>query len=146
MPDAENGRIEPAIFAGQSLTPFTGRRTELDRLGSLLLEHELVCVHGPVGIGKSRLCREAGRELSSRFPDGIGYAALEGVRTHPRLVSAVAQAAGLSFYSSGGKLEQLAAYLDGRRMLLVCDGIEDFDGLDGLLDGLLPSLGRAVVL
>jgi len=146
MSDADNGRIDRAIFEGRSLTPFTGRRTELDRLGSLLLEHELVCVHGPVGIGKSRLCREAGRGLSSRFTDGIGYAALEGVRTRPRLVSAMAQAAGLSFYSSRGKLEQLAAYLDGRRMLLVCDGIEDFDGLDGLLDGLLPSLGRAAVL
>ncbi|MFO7949514.1 MAG: tetratricopeptide repeat protein [Candidatus Fermentibacteraceae bacterium] len=146
MPDAENGRIEPAFFEGRSLTPFTDRRTEMDALGSLLLEHELVCVHGPVGIGKSRLCREAGRELSSRFPDGIGYAALESVRSRPRLVSAMAQAAGLSFYSSQGRLEQLAAYLDGRRMLLVCDGIEDFDGLEGLLDALLPSLGRAVVL
>jgi tetratricopeptide (TPR) repeat protein len=146
MCETESGSTDPFASEGASLTPFTGRRAELDRLGSLLQECELVCVHGPVGIGKSRLCTEAGRRLSPLFPDGVVRVGLQSIRTPHRLTSALAQAAGLSFYSNSDKLEQLVGYLDGRRMLLVCDWIEDFDDLDGLLDRLVRAMGESAML
>lgn len=146
MDETEAGRYEELPFPGEPLTPFTGRESELTRLGSLLVECELVCVHGPVGIGKHRLCRETARTFADAFPDGVAEADFESLRSRQRIVATLAHSAGLSFYSDSDKLHQLASYLHGRRMLLLCGGLEDFDGLDELLDGLLDGLGETVML
>jgi non-specific serine/threonine protein kinase len=146
MGETGSGSSATTPFQGEPLTPFTGRETELDRLGSLLVECELVCVHGPVGIGKTRLCREAAARHRADFPDGVGYAAMEGLRSERRIVSAMAHSAGLAFYSDSGKLDQLLSYIDGRRMLLFCDSVEDCPELESLLDSLVPVLGDTVLV
>ena len=146
MSENGSGRNAPSPIQGEVLTPFTGRDTELDRLGSLLVECELVCVHGPVGVGKTRLCAEAARKYGSDPFDGVGYAVLEGLRSGRRMLSAIAHAAGLSFYSNSGKLDQLVSYIQGRSMLLFLDSVEEYPELEKLLDSLLPVLGDTVIV
>jgi predicted ATPase/DNA-binding SARP family transcriptional activator len=52
-------------------TSFVGRGDELAQVSGVLLEHRLVTLTGPPGVGKSRLAVEAARSLEAEFPDGI---------------------------------------------------------------------------
>ena len=66
-------------------TPFWGRKAELRQINDLILDpaRRLLTVVGPGGIGKTRLCIEAARELSAtgEFPDGIFFLALAAAET-----------------------------------------------------------------
>jgi predicted ATPase/tetratricopeptide (TPR) repeat protein len=50
---------------------FVGREQRMDDVSSALAQHRIVALHGPAGIGKTRLAlRIAGRELSHASPPG----------------------------------------------------------------------------
>src|SRR5271154_4258552 len=53
-------------------TRFVGRRREMSELRTLLVEHPLVTVLGPPGVGKTRLATELARALASEYGDGGG--------------------------------------------------------------------------
>lgn len=85
-------------------TPFVGRQGELAALVAAVLEHHLVTVTGPCGVGKSRLAAQAAADLGDTFVDGFCYLDM----------SQVAPTADL--HGTFGHLPGLAA---GRRLLLL---------------------------
>ena len=121
----------------RQLTPFIGRRQALDQLTELLRDDgvRLVTVHGPGGIGKSRIAIEVASRLEDEYPDGVAFVALDAVRDAALLAGEIATALGLRETAGGGPIERLVASLARRQMLLILDNFE------GLLDG-VPLLSR----
>jgi predicted ATPase len=120
-----------------ALTSFIGRRGPLQDLLALLRRPDvrLVTLHGPGGIGKSRLAVEAASRVTDAFPDGVAFVPLDTVREPGLLAGAIAYSLGLRETTSAGPLERLAEVLRDRRMLLVLDNFE------GLLSA-VPDLTR----
>ncbi len=109
-------------------TTFVGRDDELAELYDLLglPECRLVTLTGPGGIGKTRLALQAAQEQVNTFSDGVVFVPLASVTTLESMILAIADALGTAFYpqNSAGPSEQLLAYLDSRKMLLVLDNFE----------------------
>src|SRR5215510_2305489 len=63
----EPGRLARAPAA---LTRFIGRDAELGLLAGALRDGRLVTLHGPGGVGKTRLAVEVARAAGSSFPSG----------------------------------------------------------------------------
>jgi tRNA A-37 threonylcarbamoyl transferase component Bud32/tetratricopeptide (TPR) repeat protein len=112
--------VEPASEDGQ---PFVGRRTELALLRAAFDASSkgrlaMVLVSGSSGIGKSRLLRRFGAELTA---DGVGAVLLEG-RCHEReaipykTIDGVVDA--LSRVLSGMPASEVAAFLPTQRTML----------------------------
>ena len=108
------------------LTPFVGREDLLGEIGQRLSDPDchLLTLVGPGGSGKTRLAVEAAREQVARFADGVYWVSLAPLRSTDTMVSALAQAIGLSFYREGDPWQQVLDYLRRRHMLLVLDNLE----------------------
>ncbi len=112
----------PGYFTG-----FVGRGATLASvLEWLEADARLLTVHGPPGIGKSRLATEFLRsEASARFPGGRFWCSLEGVATIDELLQRLATTLDQRIPSRRRGVEQLAHALNRRgRCLLVLDGAE----------------------
>ncbi len=119
------------------LTPFVGRKRELEEITELLNDADtrLVTLIGPGGIGKTRLAIEAARTRIDHFQDGVYLVALApldatdsvaffGTTMSDFIVSAVAGALGFSFYAGSKPARQLLDFLRDKHLLLVMDNFE----------------------
>jgi predicted ATPase/DNA-binding SARP family transcriptional activator len=107
-------------------TPFVGRAAELRLIERRLTGPECrwLTILGTGGIGKTRLAIEAGRSLARAFRDGVRFVDLSGVQDVGYVVPAVATALGLDALPPGEPERHVAAYLRGKRLLLVLDDLE----------------------
>ncbi|RMF29683.1 MAG: hypothetical protein D6759_13410 [Chloroflexi bacterium] len=122
-------------------TPFVGREQELTEIQRLLADPacRLLTLVGPGGIGKTRLALQAAAQNHDRFLHGVCYIPLTSVPSSTFLVSAIAEALGLSFRGTEAPQAQLLNHLREKEVLLLLDGFEH------LLDGapLLAEILRA---
>ncbi|MBX3059826.1 MAG: hypothetical protein KF770_25520 [Anaerolineae bacterium] len=136
----------PGVFA--ALTPFVGRRAELEHLGMQLLDPNcrLLTVMGMGGMGKTRLALELAATAVPHFPDGVTFVDLSSLAGSELLVTAVTDALNLPLVGSASPETQLANYLSPRHMLLVLDNFESV--LDGatLVAHLLAVAPRLTLL
>src|SRR5690606_11277107 len=99
------------------------REAELDAVVQALTtgESRLVTVHGPGGIGKTRLAQEAIRSaaLELAFGPERYFMALEGVASADLVPSAVAKVVALGAVAGAGTWTGLAGAIGDRRLLLV---------------------------
>ncbi len=118
-------------------TSFVGRGGLLQRLADLVRDDavRLVTVHGPGGIGKSRLAIEVASLVTESFPDGVVFVSLDAVRDPELLPAEVLAALGMRETETGGPEERLVEVLRARKMLLILDNFE------GLLAG-VPFVSR----
>lgn len=123
---------EPQSNLGESENAFIGREALVETVRVWATDRTMewiLCLHGPGGVGKTRLAREAGRTLRGQF-DRICLVNLESQSPEtvtPALVaSAMAQALGLS---EGLKEpdKELAALLARQKVLLILDNFESAD-------------------
>lgn len=132
-------------------TPFIGRRPELERVKSLLLDpaQRLVTLTGPGGTGKTRLSIQAASEIAEHFPDGVWFAPLAALQSADGLVPAVAKALDFSFYKEEERpRQQLLEYLWEKELLLILDNFEHLagNGAVQLLTDILQTARRVKLL
>jgi predicted ATPase/class 3 adenylate cyclase len=118
-----------------------GRDPLIGEVRSRLIDHPLVSLVGPAGVGKTRAAVEAaGRELGT-FDDGVFFVDLTAATSDGEVLSAFVSAvkAGVQPDCTGD--DMLVAHLDGRHTLLVVDNCEHV--IDGAAEVIDMLLGRA---
>ncbi|MBS0447138.1 MAG: hypothetical protein JSR59_14460 [Proteobacteria bacterium] len=120
------------------LTALFGREREIQELTAAIEAHRVVTVTGMGGAGKTRLCVETARR-QRRF-DLACLVRLESCDDAGLIADQIREALGLRAGATS-VMRQLAASMDGQRVLLVLDGFEQLVGdiarktLAALLDG-----------
>jgi DNA-binding SARP family transcriptional activator/predicted ATPase len=111
-----------------SLTPLVGRQAELAEIKDRLQDPacRLLSLIGPGGSGKTRLALEAAAQQVGQFAHGVFFVSLAPLQSADAIAPAVAQALGLTFYSSGGgdPEQQLLDYVRQKSLLLILDNFE----------------------
>jgi len=119
-------------------TRLVGRRRELSELRTLVVEHRMVTVLGPPGVGKTRLATELALGLLDEYgkAGGVWRVDLTEASDADAVASAVARTLGLGVVGGGATLQSaIGAALAGRgRSLVVLDAAE----------GGVAPLGRAL--
>jgi predicted ATPase/Tfp pilus assembly protein PilF len=119
-------------------TRFVGRRREMSELRTLLVEHRLVTVLGPAGVGKTRLATELARALLDGFGSegGAWRVDLSEARDVDSACAAIARTLSVNVTSGGrSATTALGSAIASRPATLVI--------LDAA-DGCAPFLGRAL--
>ncbi|WP_067461155.1 BTAD domain-containing putative transcriptional regulator [Actinomadura macra] len=128
--DPAEARPAPATNLPAEVTGLVGRDAALGAVTGLLDRSRLVTLHGPGGVGKTRLAVAAARLVLERYPDGVWIVPLdEGASrgaTVDDLAGLVTGVLGLrddagTQGTAGGRL---AEALRGKRVLLVLDNCE----------------------
>jgi predicted ATPase len=127
-----HGDVAPGFLPGSLPTPPTeiiGREHELLAVGALLRDPavHLVTLVGPGGIGKTRLALEVARQVSTTAPVGllgVSFIDLAAVGDASMWPDAVVAALGIRPEGTRPVLDLLIDRLQGRRLLLVLDNVE----------------------
>ena len=149
VPAAGPGR-PPAPWPAP-LTPIVGREDELAAVVALLRDPDvhLVTLIGPGGIGKTRLAIEVARMMSMAGPadlDGVSFIDLAAVRDAAGWPEAVTAVLGIRPEGTRPVLDLLIDRLQGRRLLLVLDNVEQLVAAASDLGTLLAACPDLTVL
>jgi predicted ATPase/DNA-binding SARP family transcriptional activator len=106
------------------VTSFVGRDEDRLAVTRLLGEARLLTLHGPGGVGKTRLALEVISGLGARYRDGICFCDLAAVSRPSAVTRAIATATGVSERAFQPLDDQLIEALAGRQLLLVLDNCE----------------------
>jgi predicted ATPase/DNA-binding CsgD family transcriptional regulator len=107
-----------------TLSSFVGRSETVREVAGLLGTNRLVTVLGPGGVGKTRLAGEVGRQVATRFADGVWLVELAAVTDPDRIPAAVTAALQVPPRPGMPDTAVLAAALTRRQLLIVLDNCE----------------------
>jgi predicted ATPase/DNA-binding SARP family transcriptional activator len=129
-------------------TPLIGREVELGQLREFLSDptHRLITLHGPGGIGKTRLALALAAEEAHAFEHGAAFVPLDSVRTADFLAPAILAALNVAMQGQRSPRDQLFAFLRQREILLVLDSFEHLMSESGLVADLLRHAPRLTLL
>ena len=131
-------------------TPFFGREAEVTRLEELLGSPacRLVTLTGAGGNGKTRLALRVAERAGQRgdFRGGVVFASMASAGTVEELPLRVAQAARVRLPVTSAPLEELAAELGDRELLLVLDNLEHLEGAAEAVGRLLSACPHVRVI
>lgn len=129
------------------MSSFIDRATETARARRLLLDHRLVTLTGPGGVGKSRLAARVAGQSRRAFPDGVWHVELAALDDPGLLAQTVADRLGATERSSRPPMAAMREFLRERRVLLVLDNCEHLVAACAELVGaLLPHAPGLTVL
>jgi predicted ATPase len=129
-------------------TPLIGREDEVAAVKALLLQSDarLVTLSGPGGVGKTRVALQVAAETVADFADGVIFVSLAAVGEPRLVVSALAQALGVTESGHQPLLESLKVFLRDKEMLLLIDNFEQVVAAAPLLSELLIRSPRLKLL
>ena len=129
------------------VTSFVGRDEDRLAVTGLLGDVRLLTLHGPGGVGKTRLALEVISRIGTRYRDGICFCDLAAIARPAAVTRAIATAAGVSERAFRRLDDQLIEALAGRQLLLVLDNCEHVaDGIAVIADRLLRETRDITVL
>ncbi len=138
-PSANPNNLPASTFA------IMGRACEIDAISRLLLDHRLVSLLGPGGIGKSRVGLAAAHQLLPDFSGGVWIADLAPLTDGEQVPAAIAAVLGLPHLVSARK--QTGEGPDGLPILLVLDNCEHvIDAVSHAVETLLQANGAIRLL
>lgn len=105
-------------------TSFVGRTAEVEQIKELLGTTRELTLLGTGGTGKTRLAIEVGREMLEIYPDGVWLVELATLEKDSSFTDAVAATLGVREEAGRTLREALAAFLCGRKTLLILDNCE----------------------
>ena len=120
---------------------FIGRDREAADLADLVRNRPLVTLHGPGGVGKTRLAVETADDLLEEFPDGVWFVDLAAVTDPATVPLAVAAVLGVRDQPGRSDTETLVEHLAAARALLVLDNCEHV--VDAVAELVTTLLGAA---
>jgi predicted ATPase len=128
-------------------TPLVGRDPERLEVASMLTDDacRLLTITGPGGTGKTRLALQVALDLHAggAFPDGVAVVLLDSLTDPEQLPQRLAEALGVRLQGAAPPLQQVAAAIRDRRLLLLLDNFEQLvEGAEQLSDllGACPHL------
>lgn len=121
-------------------TPLIGRDDLIVHIRRLLLEHRLVSLIGPGGVGKTRAAIEASGQELANFPGGVFFVDLTSTANRAEVLAALVGGVRSQVPPDRTAEEHLAVQLGERPALIVVDNCEHVVELAAeLLDGLLTA-------
>ena len=108
-------------------TELLGRDEDVESIAEMLDAHRLVTLTGFGGTGKTRLALAAAADRAHRFPQGVFFVDLAPLSDGSLVGLAAAEAVGLAtgqVTDTGSALDQAAAGLSGKDLLLILDNCE----------------------
>jgi DNA-binding SARP family transcriptional activator len=123
-PDTRDTAVTRAPSLPLPVTSFVGRDEDLMAVAGRLDRARLVTLHGPGGVGKTRLALEVAERTGDSYRDGVCFCDLAAVTEPHAVVRALATAAGLSERAFQRLDDQLVEQLADRHLLLVMDNCE----------------------
>jgi predicted ATPase len=133
-----------------SLSPFVGRRAEVDEVSGLMASANLITLTGVGGAGKTRLALEVAGHNLDAFPDGAFFVELAPLSDPALVPDRVTTTLGMAteeVKTASDLTERLGQYLQARGVLLVLDNCEHLvAAAAALADDLLSRCPRLVIL
>lgn len=148
---ASNLRLSQADYPNNlpvSLTPFIGRKKELETLSNLMTDSRvrLITILGAGGMGKTHLAVEAARQHVDDFPDGTFFVPLAQVSEARNIAPTIMETLGLPFQAMGDLGGSLRETLKDKKLLLVLDNFEHLLGAGDFLVQLLQATNHLKLL
>ena len=129
------------------VTSFIGREADCAAVAGLLVRVRLLTLHGPGGVGKTRLGLEVVSQIAARYRDGARFCDLAAIQRPAAVTRAIATAAGLSERAFRRLDDQLVEHLAGRELLLMLDNCEHVaDAVATIAERLLRQTRNVTVL
>lgn len=131
------------------LTPFIGRKLELERLTAMFNDERvrLITILGAGGMGKTRLAMELARQQCASFHDGAFFVSLTRIVDAKEIPSAIIEDMGVRVQPSEKPEQQLFNFLRDKQLLLVLDNFEHLlDGVDLLTEILQTAPGIKLII
>jgi len=114
----------PPLVIPAAVSSFVGRVGQIEAVGDALQSDRMVTLHGPAGVGKTRLAQEVARAVHGRFADGVWWVDLTVVSDLPGVLARLAGAIGVPVPPSSSARDVIVAHLLHRELLLVLDNCE----------------------
>jgi predicted ATPase len=140
-----------------SPTSLLGRKQHIEVILELLRRStmRLLTLRGIGGVGKTQLALEVARQAEREFADGVFFVLLATIKEVALVPSTIIQAlhlpepvadrdSGIQPITSPEDL--LKSFLQGKKMLLVLDNVEQIPGIAHFISGLLSSVATLKIL
>ena len=123
-PDTPSRPVNQVPTLPVPVTSFVGRDEDLTAVTGLLGEARLLTLHGPGGVGKTRLALEVAIRTGGSYRNGVCFCDLAAVSQPAAVARAVATAANVGERAYRRLDDQLVEHLAGQHVLLVLDNCE----------------------
>ena len=130
----------------RALTTFVGREAEVTAVRELVRRYRLVTLTGPGGTGKTRLALRVAAGSLEDFADGVFFVDLSATAEPGLVPSAIAHALGVSERAGVPLMQGLKDHLADSELLLIVDNFEQITAAATLIEKLIRSAERLVVL
>lgn len=123
-PDVRGVAVSRTHPLPRPVTSFVGREEDLAAVTGRLDRARLVTLHGPGGVGKTRLALEVAERTGGRYRHGVCFCDLAAVTGPDAVTRALATAIGLNERAFQRLGDQLVEALTDRHLLVVLDNCE----------------------